>query len=74
MVIKIVKCPVCGESVEFPISKNVIEGRQFPVPCIFIHQLKEDNHAFIAYLDSELSLCDVENPEIITSKLEKKKV
>lgn len=70
MVIKIVKCPICDVSVEFHLSKKVIEGRTFPVPCIFIHQLQEDNHAFIAYLDSELSLCDIEKPEIITNKTE----
>ncbi len=70
MVIKIVKCPICKEAVEFHLSKKVVEGRQFPVPCIFIHQIQEDNHAFIAYLDSELSLCDVEKPEIITNKSE----
>lgn len=68
MVIKIVKCPICEELVEFHIAQDVVTGKKFPVPCIFIHQLKEDNHAFIAYLDSELSLCDVEKPEIITNK------
>jgi hypothetical protein len=68
MVLKVVKCPICNESVEFIISEQVIEGKQFPVPCIFIHQEKEDNHAFIAYLDSELSLCDIEKPEIITNE------
>ncbi|MHA1132468.1 MAG: hypothetical protein ACTSQI_14075 [Candidatus Helarchaeota archaeon] len=67
MVLKIVKCPICNESVEFIISEKVIEGKKFPIPCIFIHQKEDDNHAFIAYLDSELSLCDIEKPEIIIS-------
>ncbi len=70
MVVKVVKCPICGDVVEFHLTKIIVEGKKFPVPCIFIHQIGEDNHAFIAYLDSDLSLCDVEVPEIITNKFE----
>lgn len=70
MVEKIVRCPICNESTQFNIDNKAIEGKQFPVPCIFIHQKKTDNHAFIAYLDSELSICDIEKPVIITNESE----
>ena len=69
MVDKIVKCPICNELATFSISKELIEGRPFPVPCLFIHQRLEDNHTFIAYLDSELSVCDIEKPVIITNRI-----
>jgi hypothetical protein len=69
MVDKIVKCPICNEFATFMISKELIAGRLFPVPCLFIHQRKDDNHSFIAYLDSELSVCDIEKPVIITNKI-----
>lgn len=68
MVDKIIKCPICNEFTTFTISKELIAGRTFPVPCLFIHQRTEDNHTFIAYLDSELSVCDIEKPVIITNK------
>ncbi|NVM28982.1 MAG: hypothetical protein HWN65_09060 [Candidatus Helarchaeota archaeon] len=65
---RIVKCPICKESVQFNIREDVIEGKKYPVPCVFIHQKNDDNHAFIVYLDSELSLCDIETPEIVVSE------
>ena len=58
---KIIKCPICNEPAHFFISHEAIEGRRFPVPCIIEH----GDHAFIAYLDSQLSLCDIEKPIVI---------
>jgi hypothetical protein len=55
------KCPVCNELARFPMTKEAILGRKLPVPCIIYH----GDHAFIAYLDSELSLTDIEKPFII---------
>lgn len=63
---KIIKCPICNQSIIFLLEKEAIAGRRVPIPCIIVH----GDHSFIAYLDSELSLCDIEKPVIIkaTSK------
>ncbi|MHA1651471.1 MAG: hypothetical protein ACTSYB_14875 [Candidatus Helarchaeota archaeon] len=61
---RIIKCPVCNEPVQFNLTEDAVIGKEFPVPCIIYH----GDHPFIAYLDSELNLCDVEKPYIIRSK------
>jgi hypothetical protein len=63
---KIIKCPICNQSISFLLEKEAIAGRRLPIPCIITH----GDHNFIVYLDSELSLCDIEKPLIIkaTSK------
>ncbi|MFX1296411.1 MAG: hypothetical protein ACFFD2_16350 [Promethearchaeota archaeon] len=61
MVDKVIKCPICNEITRFILTEESIAGKMFPVPCIIHH----NDHAFIAYLDSELSLCDIEKPFII---------
>lgn len=61
---KIIKCPICNESIQFTITSEAVEGKQYPVPCIIHH----GDHEFIAYLDSDLSLCDIEKPYIIKTK------
>ena len=64
MVEKIIKCPVCNQPAHFFIAQEAVEGKDFPVPCIIEH----GDHAFIAYLDSELSLCDIEKPYMIKAE------
>jgi len=58
---KLIKCPICHQSISFLLEKESITGKRLPVPCIITH----GDHNFIAYLDSQLSLCDIENPLII---------
>ncbi|MDD1777584.1 MAG: hypothetical protein LUQ65_05390 [Candidatus Helarchaeota archaeon] len=55
---KIMKCPICNQFISFLLEKEAIDGRRVPVPLIITH----GDHNFIAYLDSELSLCDIEKP------------
>ena len=64
MVEKIIKCPVCNEPAHFFITEEAVTGKRFPAPCIIYH----GDHAFIAYLDSALNLCDVEKPFIIKAE------
>lgn len=61
---KIIKCPICNEPAQFEITQEAVEGKPLPVPCIIHH----GDHEFIAYLDSEFSLCDIEKPVIIKTK------
>jgi len=69
MIERIIRCPICEEGVTFEISEDVIESHRPPIACLFIHQRKVDNHSFIAYLDTELSVCDIEKPIIITNRI-----
>jgi hypothetical protein len=64
MVEKLIKCPICNEPARFIITEDAVAGKRFPVPCILEHK----DHSFIAYLDSELSFCDVEKPFMIKSE------
>ena len=61
MIEKMIKCPICNEPAQFILTEDAVAGKRFPVPCIIYH----GDHAFIAYLDSQLSLCDIEKPVII---------
>ncbi|MHA1271329.1 MAG: hypothetical protein ACTSPY_16165 [Candidatus Helarchaeota archaeon] len=62
---KIIQCPICKKPLRFEVVKEDFEAyERFPIPCIVQHS----DHWVSLYLDSDMSICDVEIPLVKTSR------
>ena len=62
---KIIQCPICKKSLSFEVVIDDFEPYQrFPIPCIIKHY----DHWISLYLDSDMSICDVEIPIVKTAR------
>ncbi|MHA1696102.1 MAG: hypothetical protein ACTSXT_01070 [Candidatus Helarchaeota archaeon] len=56
---KIIRCPICKKPLRFEVDVKDFEPyERFPIPCI----IKHNDHWVSLYLDSDMSICDVEIP------------
>ena len=62
---KIIQCPICKKSLTFEVlQEDFGPYERFPIPCI----IKHGDHWVSLYLDSDMSICDVEIPIVKDSK------
>ncbi len=56
---KIIQCPICKKPLKFEVFEEDFEPyERFPIPCIIHHE----DHWVSLYLDSDMSICDIEIP------------